>query len=293
MISDFQWFTFDKNRRETNERFVSSRRDTAEIMLWQIDDWRLQIWQQQKIMLNHTKVNIRNTNKYPILILLHLLYCYQLCRLPRWLSCYFLFCLCFVFIGQKWFDAQTKEESTLDNLKNSIVILQDKINQQIVMEYEITRRHTIKKYAKNDTRWRTCWWELLRWRSYNLKNSFEKKISKKTKKLDFDKVNVVLIVNDVVLCVSYVKKSITACLNLVQDQTVQNFIIMDANSALSMIRNRTSAPLRCPLCRQEWNVFVRVPILKTMIDELKKFKNMNKLEKLRQSFKAAASAMFK
>ena len=69
--------------------------------------------------------------------------------------------------------------------------------------------------------------------------------------------------------------------------------IMDSNSALNMIRNRTGAALRCPLCRQEWNVFVRVPILSTMIDELKKFKNMNKLEKLRESFKAAASALLK
>ena len=68
---------------------------------------------------------------------------------------------------------------------------------------------------------------------------------------------------------------------------------MDSNSALNMIRNRTSAALRCPLCRQEWNVFVRVPILSTMIDELKKFKNMNKLEKLRESFKAAANALLK
>ena len=68
--------------------------------------------------------------------------------------------------------------------------------------------------------------------------------------------------------------------------------IMDSNSALNMITNRTAAALRCPLCRQEWNVFVRVPILRTMINELKKFKNMNKLEKLRESFKAAATALF-
>ena len=70
--------------------------------------------------------------------------------------------------------------------------------------------------------------------------------------------------------------------------------ILDSNSALNMMRNRTSSSgLICPLCRQEWNVFVRVPILSSMINELKKFKNMNKLEKLRESFKAAANALFK
>ena len=92
MISDFQWFTFDKNRRETNERFVSSRRDTAEIMLWQIDDWRLQIWQQHKIMLNHTKVNIRHTNKYPILIL------YTCCIVTNFVACHVDWVVIFCFV---------------------------------------------------------------------------------------------------------------------------------------------------------------------------------------------------
>ena len=78
---------------------------------------------------------------------------------------------------------------------------------------------------------------------------------------------------------------------------------MDQQSALSMIRNHAqhnnnnnnnnNNVLRCPLCRQQWTSFLRVPVLKQFIDELKRFKNMSRLQKLHQSLKMGANAVWK